>query len=40
VERELARGRKVVATFVDLRTFDSVDRRILERSLEEKEVSV
>jgi len=40
LERELLRGRKVVATFVDLKTtFDSVDRGILERSLEEKEVS-
>jgi len=32
VKRELARGRKVVATFVDLKTaFDSVDRGILKR---------
>ena len=40
VERQLERGGKVVASFVDLRTaFDSVDRGILEKSLEERGVS-
>jgi len=40
VERELARGNRIVATFVDLRTaFDSVDRWVLGRSLEERGVS-
>lgn len=36
VEREIARGNKIVATFVDLKAmFDSMDRRVLGRSLEE-----
>jgi len=40
VERELARGNRIVATFVDLRAaFDSVDRGVLGRSLEERGVS-
>jgi len=40
VERQLKRGGKVVATFVDLKTaFDSVDRGILEKSLEKRGVS-
>jgi len=40
VEGELARERNVVATFVDLKTaFDSVDREILKKSLEERGVS-
>lgn len=37
VERKLAKGKRIVATFVDLRTaFDSVDRGVLGRSLEER----
>jgi len=40
VEREIARGSRVVATFVDLKAaFDSVDRGVLGRSLEERGVS-
>lgn len=37
VERKLAKGKRIVATFVDLRAaFDSVDRGVLGRSLEER----
>lgn len=36
VGREVGRGRKVVATLVDLKSaFDSVNRRIMRRKLEE-----
>lgn len=35
VERKIARGRKIVAKFINLKAaFDSVDRRVLGRSLE------
>lgn len=35
IEREIAKGSKIVVTFVELKaTFDSVDRRVLGRSLE------
>lgn len=41
VKREIARGNKIVVTFVDLKTaFDSVDRGVLGRSLEERGASV
>lgn len=40
VKRGMARGRKIVTTFVNLRTvFDSIDRGILGRSLVERGVS-
>lgn len=41
MKRKIARGNKIVATFVDLRAaFDSMDRGVLRRSLEEREVSL
>lgn len=41
VEREIAKGKKVMATIVDLKAaFDSVDRGIWGKSLEKRKVSV
>lgn len=40
VRRDVGRRRKIVATLVDLRAaFDSVDRRIMEKKLEEEGMS-
>lgn len=40
MEKEMARKEKIVAIFIDLKAaFDSVDRRVLGKSLEERGVS-